>query len=80
MIESKGADTVIGAYGISDRVPHRMDTEISPPYPESWRERLPPASFFEGSERYAGMRDGGVFHPGRPYPHGNGDSSEIFGK
>jgi hypothetical protein len=31
--------TIIGAWCIPDRIPCCLDTEISPPYPESWLSR-----------------------------------------
>ena len=38
---------------ISHRVSHSLDTEISPPYPESWREGIFKQTFTEGVENDA---------------------------
>ncbi len=48
-------DKVIRAHGISHRISHSLDTEISPSHPESWRKRVLDEAFSEGNGANAGM-------------------------
>ena len=45
----------IRAQRIQDRVPYCVDTEISPPNPESWSRGIPEQAFSEGDEFDARM-------------------------
>ena len=42
---------------LSHRVSHCLDTEISPPYPESWSAGVFKQAFPKNIERYARVRD-----------------------
>ena len=57
-------DEVIWTWRISDGVSHSLDTEISPPYPESWGAGLSHQTFPQGIEENAGVRDSRAEHTG----------------
>ena len=42
---------------LSHRVPCYLDTEISPPYPESWCAKVYKQTFPKSTEGYARVRD-----------------------
>jgi len=48
-------DKVIRAWCVSYGVSYSMDTEISPPYPESWGGGIYRKTFPEGIKKDAGM-------------------------
>jgi hypothetical protein len=43
-----GGDEIIWAQRLSYRISHNLDTEISPPYPESWRKGVHTQAFSQG--------------------------------
>jgi len=61
--ECEGGDMVCLKYGdpsirtrsLPNGVSRCMDTEISPPYPESWSARLLEKTFPESDEEFAGV-------------------------
>ena len=57
-----------------------MDTEISPPYPESWRERIFEQTFPEGDKEFTRLRDHPAEYYGGSHTFGDGDSTEVCGK
>jgi S1-C subfamily serine protease len=69
---------IIGALGISNRIPCGMDTKISEADPESWCEGIPYTSMAEDTERHAGGGDRRAEYPGGPYPHDNDHTAKIF--
>ena len=71
---------IIGAFGISNRIPCGMDTKISEADPESWSEGIPNANLAEGIERYAWGGDRRAKYPGGPYTHDNDHTVKIFGQ
>jgi len=46
---------LIWAWRLSHRISHSLDTEISPPYPESWRKGEYKQTFPKGIKGYAGV-------------------------
>jgi len=50
-------DEVIRTWCVSNRVSHSLDTEISPPYPESWGGGIYKQTFPKDNEKDAGVRD-----------------------
>ena len=72
--------TFIRPWGLSHRIPYCMDTEISPPHPESWCAWLPSQTFSESPEINAWMRDCGEKYPGGSYSHDNDYSTEVCGE
>ncbi len=48
-------DEIIWARRLSHGISHSLDTEILPPYPESWRTGVYKQTFPEGIEGNAGV-------------------------
>ena len=57
-----------------------MDTEVSPPYPESWREGISEQTFPEGDKEFTRLRAHPAEYYGGSYTSGHGDSAEVCGK
>lgn len=55
MISCVSGDSMLGTWGISYGVPHRVDTEISPSYPKYLSMRILAETFSESDEKIAGM-------------------------
>ena len=70
-------DTSLRAQCISDRIPYRLDTKISPPHPESWRQGVCSETFSEGFGDDARMRDCRTEYQGGPFASGDGNSPKI---
>ena len=47
--------STFGTRRLPDAISHCLDTEVSPPYPESWRGRVLEEASVEGVEGYAGL-------------------------
>ena len=65
---------------LPNRISYRLDPEVSPPHPESWRAWVSPQTFSEGDEADAWMRDRESEYPGRSYPHADHHSAEVRGE
>ena len=70
----------IWSWSLSNGIPRCLDSEISPPYPESWCAGLFEKTFSENTEELAGVRDNWADYGGWPYPYGDGDSTEVCGE
>jgi hypothetical protein len=57
MIYCWNGNTIIRTQCLSYGIPYSVDNEISPPYPESWRQGVFGQTFSESYEEYARMRD-----------------------
>jgi len=55
MVCLKYGDPSIRTWSLPNGVSRCMDTEISPPYPESWSARLLEKTFPESDEEFAGV-------------------------
>ena len=55
MIKCKYGDILKWAWSIQNSISYSVDTEISAPYPKSWRKRIYNKTFSEDNDRYAGM-------------------------
>ena len=63
--ECKGGDmillwygsAIIRSWGLSNGIPRCLDSEISPPHPESWCTGLFEQTFPENNEEFARVRD-----------------------
>ena len=77
MVKLKDGDIFKWPWGLQDPVSYSMDTEISAPYPESWRERLPGQAFSEDYEEYAGMQDSRIQHNEGSHTHGNDNTAKV---
>ena len=55
MIKWMRGNKIIRTYSISNGVSYSLDTEISPPHPESWRKRVLNETFSEDNGTDAGM-------------------------
>ena len=77
MIYCGDGESIFWARGISDTISYRVDTKISTPHPESWREGVFGQTSSESDERDARLRDRAIQYTDRSYSYGNGDSAEI---
>ena len=50
-------DEVIRTWSVSNGVSHSLDTEIPPPYPESWGGGIYKQTLPKDNEKDAGVRD-----------------------
>ncbi len=50
-------DEIIRAWRVSHGISHSLDTEIPPPYPESWGGGIYKQTFPEGTKKDARVRD-----------------------
>ena len=80
MVYCLNGDSVIRTWCLSHGIPYCVDTQISPPYSESWREGISSQTFSESSQEHARVRNRQSQYVSRPHSHGNGDSTEVFGK
>ena len=71
---------IVGAFGVSNRVPFSMDTKISEANPEFWRERISEESMAKDTERNSGSGDIRAKYTGGPYTRSDDNTAEIFGK
>jgi len=69
-----------GAQRLSNRISYRLDSEVSPPHPESWRPWVSAQTFSEGAQADTGMRDRHDEHTGGSYPHGDDHPTQICGE
>jgi len=78
MIICTSGNKVLGTRSLSKGISYRLDSEISPPYPKSWDERLFTKTFSESNAELTRVRDSRLQYAGRPCPYDNDHSSEIF--
>ena len=57
MIRCASGDSSLRTRSLSDGISYRLDTEISPPYPECWDTRVFAKTFSEGYAESARLRD-----------------------
>ena len=79
MVKLKDGNIFKRPWSIQNPVSHSMDTEISAPYPESWRKELYSQAFSEDYKEYAGMQDNRIQYNERPYTPGNDNTAKICG-
>ena len=72
-----GENQSIQPQRLSDRIPYRLDTEVPPTHPESWRQRVSEETISEDSTRDARVRDRGTKHPSGSHPYGDDYSSQV---
>jgi hypothetical protein len=70
---------VVMAFGIANRIPCGLDTEISEENPEFWRRRISERALAKDIERNSGSGNTGTKYPGGPYPYDNDHTPEVFG-
>ena len=77
MIRCASGDSLLRSWSLSDGISYRLDTEISPPYPECWDTRLFAETFSEGHAESSRLRDRRLQHAIRSYTYDNDHSSQI---
>jgi hypothetical protein len=70
----------IGSRGLSDRVSYSMDSEVSPPHPESGRPRVFDETFSEGDGDGSRVRDSGNKHTAGTSARCDDHPAEVCGE
>ena len=68
------------SYSVSYGVPSCVDSEVSPPYPESGVTGLSCQTFSESNAGFARLRDRSVKHPSGSHSYGDNYPAKVCGQ
>ena len=80
MVECGNGNKIFWPHGLPNGISLSLDSKISSPNPESWREGILGKNYSESDARPAWMRGDSTKYPEGPHTHGNSDSAKVCGQ